>query len=66
MKLRHLRYILVISILRPLFIDSYQVAVMNGSAEQQLAILQNAEVHGKYLKAVYISKGVSWQFEHPE
>ena len=56
----------MISILRPLFIDSYQVAVMNGSAEQQLAILQNAEVHGKYLKAVYISKGVSWQFEHPE
>ena len=23
---------------------------MNGSAEQQLAILQNAEVHGKILK----------------
>lgn len=66
MKLRHLRYILVISILGPLFIDSYQVAVMNGSAEQQLAILQNAEVHGKYLKAVYISKRISWQFEHPE
>lgn len=66
MKLRHLRYILVISILRPPFIDSYQVAVMNGSAEQQLAILQNAEVHGKYLKAVYISKRISWQFEHLE
>ena len=56
----------MISILRPLFIDSYQVAVMNGSAEQQLAILQNAEVHGKYLKAVYFSKRISWQFEHPE
>ena len=39
---------------------------MNGSAEQQLAILQNAEVHGKYLKAVYISKRISWQFEHLE
>ena len=25
----------------------FQVAVMNGSAEQQLAILQNADVHGK-------------------
>ena len=39
---------------------------MNGSAEQQLAILQNAEVHGKHLKAVYISKRISCQFEHPE
>ena len=25
-----------------------QVAVLNGSAEEQLAILQNAEVHGKF------------------
>lgn len=26
----------------------YQVAVLNGSAEEQLAILQNAEVYGKF------------------
>ena len=29
-----------------LFFFWFQVAVLNGSAEQQLAILQNAEVHG--------------------
>ena len=29
--------------------SSSQVAVMNGSAEQQLAILQNADVHGEFL-----------------
>ena len=31
------------------------MAVLNGSAEEQLAILQNAEVHGKFsFRKVYI------------